>query len=229
MIRRPPRSTLFPYTTLFRSGFSNASRRITGRHHAMTTPFPLSQRVQRVRLSPNAAASARATALARQGRDIIALTTGEPDFDTPEPIKQAAIAALARGETKYTPTPGTAALRQAISAKYRRENGLDFDAGQIIVSNGGKQVIYNALAATLDAGDEVIVPAPYWPSFPDIVRVNDGTPVIVDCGIEQGFKLTPARSEEHTSELQSQSNLVCRLLLEKKKKKKQTGPALPPS
>ena len=104
----------------------------------MTTPFPLSQRVQRVRLSPNAAASARATALARQGRDIIALTTGEPDFDTPEPIKQAAIAALARGETKYTPTPGTAALRQAISAKYRRENGLDFDAGQIIVSNGGK-------------------------------------------------------------------------------------------
>ncbi|WP_421020981.1 aminotransferase class I/II-fold pyridoxal phosphate-dependent enzyme, partial [Klebsiella pneumoniae] len=79
----------------------------------------------------------------------------------------AAIAALARGETKYTPTPGTAALRQAISAKYRRENGLDFDAGQIIVSNGGKQVIYNALAATLDAGDEVIVPAPYWPSFPD--------------------------------------------------------------
>lgn len=158
----------------------------------MTTPFPLSQRVQRVRLSPNAAASARATALARQGRDIIALTTGEPDFDTPEPIKQAAIAALARGETKYTPTPGTAALRQAISAKYRRENGLDFDAGQIIVSNGGKQVIYNALAATLDAGDEVIVPAPYWPSFPDIVRVNDGTPVIVDCGIEQGFKLTPA-------------------------------------
>ncbi|HBY36961.1 MAG TPA: aspartate transaminase, partial [Delftia acidovorans] len=111
----------------------------------MTTPFPLSQRVQRVRLSPNAAASARATALARQGRDIIALTTGEPDFDTPEPIKQAAIAALARGETKYTPTPGTAALRQAISAKYRRENGLDFDAGQIIVSNGGKQVIYNAL------------------------------------------------------------------------------------
>lgn len=156
----------------------------------MTTSFPLSRRVQRVKLSANAAASARASALAAQGRDIISLTTGEPDFDTPEPIKQAAVAALARGETKYTPTQGTAALRRAISAKYRRENGLDYAPERIIVSNGGKQVIYNALAATLDAGDEVIVPAPYWPSFPDIVRVNDGTPVIVPVGQEQGFKLT---------------------------------------
>lgn len=157
----------------------------------MTTNISLSRRVQRVRLSPNAAASARASALAAQGRDIISLTTGEPDFDTPEPIKQAAIAALARGETKYTPTAGTAQLRRAIAAKYRRENGLEYTPQQIIASNGGKQVIYNALAATLDAGDEVIVPAPYWPSFPDIVRVNDGTPVIVPVGQEQGFKLTP--------------------------------------
>lgn len=161
----------------------------------MTTGIPLSQRVQRVKLSPNAAASARAAALAAQGRDVIALTTGEPDFDTPEPIKQAAIAALARGETKYTPTQGTAALRQAISAKYRRDNALDYPAAQIIVSNGGKQVIYNALAATLDAGDEVIVPAPYWPSFPDMVLVNDGTPVIVPCDISVGFKLTPEALE----------------------------------
>lgn len=157
----------------------------------MTTNISLSRRVQRVRLSPNAAASARASALAAQGRDIISLTTGEPDFDTPESIKQAAIAALARGETKYTPTAGTAQLRRAIAAKYRRENGLEYTPQQIIASNGGKQVIYNALAATLDAGDEVIVSAPYWPSFPDIVRVNDGTPVIVPVGQEQGFKLTP--------------------------------------
>lgn len=161
----------------------------------MSTHFPLSRRVQRVKLSANAAASARASALAAQGRDIISLTTGEPDFDTPEPIKQAAIAALARGETKYTPTQGTAALRRAISAKYRRENGLDYAADRIIASNGGKQVIYNALAATLDAGDEVIVPAPYWPSFPDIVRINDGTPVIVPVGQDQGFKLTPRALE----------------------------------
>ncbi len=161
----------------------------------MNPTFPLSQRVQRVKLSPNAAASARAAALAAQGRDVIALTTGEPDFDTPEPIKQAAIAALARGETKYTPTPGTAALRKAISAKYTRENALDYPAAQIIVSNGGKQVIYNAFAATLDAGSEVIIPAPYWPSFPDMVLVNDGTPVIVPCDIGAGFKLTPAQLE----------------------------------
>lgn len=157
--------------------------------------FPLSRRVQRARLSPNAAASARAAALAAQGRDVISLTTGEPDFDTPEPIKQAAIAALQRGETKYTPTPGTAALRAAIRAKYARDNALDYSASQIIVSNGGKQVIYNAFAATLDAGSEVIVPAPYWPSFPDIVRVNDGTPVLVPCDIAAGFKLTPAALE----------------------------------
>ena len=160
-----------------------------------TSALPLSQRVQRVKLSPNAAASARAAALAAQGRDVIALTTGEPDFDTPEPIKQAAIAALARGETKYTPTPGTGALRKAIQAKYTRENELDYPASQIIVSNGGKQVIYNAFAATLDAGSEVIIPAPYWPSFPDMVLVNDGTPVIVPCDIGAGFKLTPATLE----------------------------------
>ena len=157
--------------------------------------FPLSERVRRVKLSPNAAASARATALAAQGRDVISLTTGEPDFDTPDSIKQAAIAALARGETKYTPTAGTTTLRQAIQAKYRRENALDYPSSQIIVSNGGKQVIYNAMAATLNAGDEVIIPTPYWPSFPDIVLVNDGTPVLVPCGIDAGFKLTPAALE----------------------------------
>ncbi len=155
----------------------------------------LSQRVRRVKLSPIAAASARAADLIAQGRDVLVLTSGEPDFDTPEPIKQAAIAALARGETKYTPTAGTAVLRRAISAKYQRENALAYLPAQIIVSSGAKQVIFNALAATLDAGDEVIVPAPYWSSFPDIVLVNDGTPVIVSCDEAAAFKLSAAALE----------------------------------
>jgi aspartate aminotransferase len=156
-----------------------------------TLSSPLSRRVQRVKLSPNAAASARASALIAQGRDVLVLTAGEPDFDTPQPIKNAAIAALARGETKYTPTAGTATLRRAISAKYRRENALDYPPSQLIVSNGAKQVIFNALAATLDAGDEVVLPAPYWPSFPDIVAVNEGTAVMVPADEASAFKLTP--------------------------------------
>lgn len=163
----------------------------------MTSPaLALSRRAQRVKLSANAAASARAAALAAQGRDVVALTSGEPDFDTPEHIKQAAIDALVRGETKYTATPGTAALRQAIAAKYRRENDLDYTPAQVVVANGAKQVVFQAFAATLDAGDEVIVPAPYWPSFPDIVRVNDGTAVIVPCDERSGFKLTATALEE---------------------------------
>lgn len=155
------------------------------------TAIALSRRVQRVKLSPVAAASARAAALAAQGRDIITLTSGEPDFDTPGFIQQAAVAAMQRGETRYTPTPGTQRLRQAISRKYQRENGLDIPAARITVANGAKQVIYNALAATLDEGDEVILPAPYWPSFPDMVLVNDGVPVVVPCDESTGFKLSP--------------------------------------
>ena len=150
----------------------------------------LSTRVRRVKLSPNAAAGERAVRLKAEGRDILALNSGEPDFDTPEPIRQAAIAALARGETRYTPTAGSRALRRAVSAKYARENRLDYPLQQVIVSNGGKQVVFNAFAATLDAGDEVVLPAPYWPSFPDIVRVNDGTPVVVPCTESTGFKLS---------------------------------------
>jgi aspartate aminotransferase len=161
-----------------------------------TVPFSLSQRVQRVKLSANAAASARAAALIAQGRDVLVLTVGEPDFDTPEPIKQAAIAALARGDTKYTATPGTAALRASISDKYQRENALTYPPAQIIVANGAKQVIYQALAATVDAGDEVIVPAPYWPSFPDIVRINDATPVMVACDESSAFKLSAPALEQ---------------------------------
>lgn len=155
----------------------------------------LSLRVRRVKLSPNAAASAYAAELAAQGRNVIALTTGEPDFDTPDFIKQAAIDALARGETKYTSTPGTVQLRRVIAAKYQRENALDYAPGDIIVSNGGKQVIYSAFAATLNAGDEVIIPTPYWPSFPDMVLVNDGIPMFVPCGIDTSYKLTPVALE----------------------------------
>jgi len=161
-----------------------------------TPAFPLSQRVRRVKLSPNAAAAARAAALIAEGRDVISLTTGEPDFDTPEFIKQAANAAMARGETKYTPTPGTLALRRAIGAKYQREYTLDYGVTDILVSAGGKQVIYSAFAATLDAGDEVIIPTPYWPSFPDMVLVNDGVPVFIPCGIEDGYKLSAEALEE---------------------------------
>ncbi|RDK05249.1 aminotransferase class I/II-fold pyridoxal phosphate-dependent enzyme [Cupriavidus lacunae] len=155
----------------------------------------LSQRARRVRLSPIAAAGQRATALAGQGRDILALTAGEPEFDTPDAIKEAAVAALARGETKYTPTPGTVALRRAIAARYQRDHALAITPAEVFVANGGKQVIFEAFAATLDSGDEVLVPAPYWSSFPDIVRVNDGTPVVLPCDERSGFKLDAARFE----------------------------------
>jgi aspartate aminotransferase len=157
----------------------------------------LSQRVQRVSLSANAAAKAQATALREGGRDILDLTTGEPDFDTPEHIKQAAYAAIDQGATKYTPTPGVKALREAIQRKLQRENHLAYALPAIVVGNGAKQVIFNAFAATLDEGDEVLVPVPYWPSFPDLVKVNGGTPVFIECGFEQGCKLTPTQLQRH--------------------------------
>ena len=152
----------------------------------------LSERVRRIRLSPNAAASQRARRLADEGRNVLVLTAGEPDFDTPESIKAAAVAAIHAGQTKYTAIPGTLALRRAVAAKLARENDLRYSTEQIVVSNGAKQVIHLALAALLDAGDEVIVPAPYWPSFPDMVKLNDGRPVIVATDASTGFKLTPA-------------------------------------
>ncbi|MDT4819662.1 Aspartate aminotransferase [compost metagenome] len=165
----------------------------------MTEPlFPraLSRRARGAELSPIAAAGARAARLAAEGRSIIVLTSGEPDFDTPASIKDAAGAALARGQTKYTPTAGTAALRQAVAQRYRSRHGLEAAAANVIVSNGGKQVIYLALNATLDDGDEVIVPAPYWPTFPDAVRINGGETVIVRTQAGQGFKLTPQALRE---------------------------------
>jgi len=156
----------------------------------------LSDRVQRVSMSPNAAAKQLTNSLKEAGVDIADLTTGEPDFDTPDHIKQAAYAAIKRGETKYTPTPGIKALRQSVQRKLLRENNLPFDADHIVIANGAKQIIFNAFAATLNDGDEVLVPVPYWPTFPDSVRFNGGIPVFLNCPIEQGYKLTPTQLEQ---------------------------------
>ncbi|BCX68278.1 aminotransferase class I/II-fold pyridoxal phosphate-dependent enzyme [Pseudomonas izuensis] len=160
----------------------------------------LSQRVQRVSLSANAAAKSHATELREAGHDILDLTTGEPDFDTPEHIKQAAYTAIAAGATKYTPTPGVKALRVAVQRKLQRENHLDYPLPSIVIANGAKQIIFNAFAATLDEGDEVLVPTPYWPSFPDSVRFNGGEPVFIECGLAQGCKLTAQQLEQHIGE-----------------------------
>ena len=151
----------------------------------------LSDRIQRVKPSPTLAVSALASQLRSEGRDIIGLATGEPDFDTPDSIKQAAIDAINKGYTKYTAVDGTASLKQAIINKFKRENGFDFNADQILVSVGGKQAFYNLCQTLLDEGDEVIIPAPYWVSYPDIVKLADATPVIVEGDISQSFKITP--------------------------------------
>jgi len=151
----------------------------------------LSDRVQRVKPSPTLAVTARANELKAQGKDIIGLGAGEPDFDTPEHIKQAAIEALHNGFTKYTAVDGTAELKEAIINKFKRDNGFDYSAEQVLVSCGGKQSFYNLCQAMLNEGDEVIIPAPYWVSYPDMVLLADATPVIVEAGIEQHFKITP--------------------------------------
>lgn len=149
----------------------------------------LSQRLGRIKPSPTIAVSQKSAELKAQGRDVIGLGAGEPDFDTPVHIKEAAKAAIDRGETKYTAVAGTLELRKAICAKFKRDNGLDYKPEQITVGSGGKQTIFNALMATLDAGDEVVIPAPYWVSYPDIVMLANGEPVIVPCPQENGFKL----------------------------------------
>ncbi|ADU71874.1 aminotransferase class I/II-fold pyridoxal phosphate-dependent enzyme [Pantoea sp. At-9b] len=151
----------------------------------------LSKRVQSVSLSANAAARQLTRQLKEQGVDILDLTTGEPDFDTPAHIRQAAVVAMEAGETRYTPTPGTTPLRQAVQQKLARENQLQYELEQIAIANGAKQVIFNAFAATLNDGDEVIVPVPYWPTFPDSVRFNGGEPVLLACPLEQQYKLQP--------------------------------------
>ncbi len=157
-------------------------------------PF-LSQSLGRIKPSPTIAVSTKARELKAAGRDVIGLGAGEPDFDTPDNIKEAAILAIQEGQTKYTAVDGTPALKQAIAAKFKRENGLDYAPEQITVGAGGKQVIFNAMVATIDPGDEVVIPAPYWVSYPDIVLLCGGTPVPVDCPSQAGFKLQPADLE----------------------------------
>ena len=151
----------------------------------------LAERLASVRPSATKAMTARAQALRSQGQEIITLSQGEPDFDTPENICEAAVSAIRQGRTRYTATTGIAELRAAIAEKLERDNGLDYAADQIVASCGAKQVIFNAFLATLDEGDEVIVPAPCWVSYPDMVRLAAGTPVIVDCAADAGFKLQP--------------------------------------
>lgn len=155
----------------------------------------LSNRVLAIKESPTLAITAKAAKLKAEGRDVIALAAGEPDFDTPDHIKAAAIEAINKGFTKYTPVSGTPSLKKAIVEKFKRDNGVEYKPSQILVSVGGKQSFFNLCQAFINAGDEVIVPAPYWVSYPDIVVIADGTPVIVQCGIEQGFKITPAQLE----------------------------------
>ena len=148
-------------------------------------------RLDKISPSQTIAISSKARALKAQGRDIISLSAGEPDFDTPQNVKDAAIRAIQNGETKYTDVAGTAALRQAVAGKFKRDSGLDYKPEEIIISTGGKQVIYNAMVATMDAGDEAIIPTPCWASYPDIVALADGTPVLVPCGQNNGFKMRP--------------------------------------
>ncbi|EFM56865.1 MULTISPECIES: pyridoxal phosphate-dependent aminotransferase [Brucella] len=156
----------------------------------------LADALSRVKPSATIAVSQKARELKAKGKDVIVLGAGEPDFDTPENIKQAAIAAINRGETKYTPVSGIPQLRQAIVSKFKRENGLDYKPEQTIVGTGGKQILFNAFMATLNPGDEVIIPAPYWVSYPEMVAINGGTPVFVDTKIEDNFKLTAADLEK---------------------------------
>ncbi len=155
----------------------------------------LSEAIQRIQPSPTIAVSNRAATLKAEGRDVISLGAGEPDFDTPDFVKEAAIEAIRRGATKYTIVDGTVELKEAIRAKFKRDNGLDYARDQITVNVGGKQTIFNAMVATLDPGDEVVIPAPYWVSYPDIVALTGATPVPVACGIDQGFKLLPEQLE----------------------------------
>src|SRR5580700_3536823 len=155
----------------------------------------LAARVQRIKPSPTLAVSARADELMAAGKNIINLGVGEPDFDTPAHIKQAAIDAINKGYTKYTVVDGTRGLKKAIIAKFLRDNQLKYEPNQILVSVGAKHSFYNLFAALLNEGDEVIIPAPYWVSYPDMAKLCDATPVTIETGIEQNFKITPAQLE----------------------------------
>ncbi len=153
----------------------------------------ISNSLKRIKPSPTIAVTQKARELKAAGKDVIALGAGEPDFDTPENIKKAAVKAIKKGETKYTPVDGTPAIKNAIIKKFKRENKLNYKLDQITVGTGGKQVLYNAFVATLNKGDEVLIPAPFWVSYPDMVLLAGGKPKFIKCGEEDGFKLTPAK------------------------------------
>lgn len=151
----------------------------------------LSDRVKAVKPSPTFAVGDKAKKLKAEGHDIIGLSLGEPDFDTPDHVKEAAIKALNEGKTGYTPVPGIPELRKAVCAKFKRDNDLDYTEDQVLIGVGGKQILFNAFQASLNEGDEVVIPAPYWVSYPDMVTLALGTPVIVECGAQSNFKITP--------------------------------------
>jgi len=156
----------------------------------------VSNSLKRIKPSPTLAVTQKARELKAAGKEIISLGAGEPDFDTPDNIKQAAIKAINDGETKYTAVDGTPVLKNAIIKKFKRENNLDYQADQVTVGAGGKHVIYNAMVATLNEGDEVVIPAPYWVSYPDIVLLAGGSPIILECNEKQGFKINPSELEK---------------------------------
>ena len=155
----------------------------------------LSDSIKRIKPSATMAVTQKARELKAAGKDIIGLGAGEPDFDTPENIKKAAIQAINDGDTKYTPVDGTPELKKAIKAKFKRENNLDYELDEISVGTGGKQIIFNAFAVSLNESDEVIIPAPYWVTYPDVVNYFNGKPIFVQCGEESGFKITPQQLE----------------------------------
>ncbi len=156
----------------------------------------VSNSLKKIKPSPTLAVTQKAKELKAAGKDVIGLGAGEPDFDTPENIKQAAIDAINRGETKYTAVDGTPKLKKAIVEKFRKENELNYDLNQISVGTGGKQIIYNAMMATVNQGDEVIIPAPYWVSYPDIVLLAGGNPIIIKCSENENFKITPEKLKD---------------------------------
>lgn len=157
--------------------------------------LPVSKRVQRVKPSPTVALTGRVAQLKAEGKDIIGLGAGEPDFDTPQHIVDAGVEAIRKGHTRYTAVEGIAELREAICAKFKRENALDYKRSQVLVSTGAKQTIFNLILALIDPGDEVIIPAPYWVSYPDMVMLAEGVPVTPYAGADQGYKMTPAQLE----------------------------------
>ncbi|SAL71200.1 aminotransferase [Caballeronia udeis] len=155
----------------------------------------IAARMERIKPSPSSMATARVKELRAAGRDIVGLTSGEPDFDTPPHIVEAAYAAMKAGKTRYTVVDGTPELKRAICDKFERENGLVFAPDEITVGNGGKQVVFNALTSTVEEGDEVVIPAPYWVSYPDMVLLNGGRPVVVECDVNSNYKMTPEQLE----------------------------------